>query len=917
MVDWRATEERTQGGRAPGTKIGKYEIIERLAIGGQAIVYKCRDSLLDRLVAIKQISSHLAEDPKFLDRFRREAQIMAKLSARQPTIVGLHDVVEDERGLFLVMEYVEGQTIEAVLQQMPGGLEPKAVLQLMWRLAAALHDVHAAGYIHRDIKPANIIVQEGLRPKIMDFGVAASQSGQTSMILGTTKYMAPELFESVAVDGRADIYSLGMVCYEMLLGRARFAEIFEDVVRDSHSERLRWMKWHSNKAVKAPPLNEVNPAIPATLAHIVGKMMAKDPADRYTSMEELGRAIKMAFSAKAKAGRPGRGAAAGAAQADRIDLDDTGIVPAERGPQPPPAPEYQPAPETAPIPKKRLSLTTKLVLLGVIAVSAAATIAVLMVRRAGEEAERARQAQALFDQGYTLYNAQEHEKSLELFKQAFSQYPDTDAGKKSRVVGNMARAWIELKKGNSDESTKYQKVASERLAELERTESSGSDLYKWAREQGITLIRGFGADQQNIRQFQEAYAAAAGMLERNEYDGALSRLSGIQARLLSDEDQRRLAELRAAILREQLREAVGRHLAQADRAFASGQTSLQKGAFAAATGPLSEAEKAYTLARSMLDNDRRDRKVLPMAESDAKLQQVVQRLTQLDRDRPYAAAMARAEQARIEGQRSEELAQLKAARAIQDTQQVANRIRQLELVVEREAALALRDAGKNVEAIQALQALLVKDPSDAVAKAALDDLLNDARWKAMVDAGDQAAGAGNFAAAEQHYLRANDLRSTPELVDKINSVRFEIQWARGLALVAEKKYEDARKAFDLSLQHAPGKAANVESIKGRIDRLQRYDETMEQGRGFLEAGEWLKARDTFNRAAEVLPENKDDVVVWVKTAACRSNIEKAVSARAAGDPVTARAYLKLALTDAQFEADRKKIQELMAQLQGE
>ena len=177
-------------GLPAGTKVGKYEVKERLGMGGQAIIYKCYDSILDRYVAIKQISPHLAEDPKFLKRFRREAQILARLGAEQPAIVTLHDVVEDERGLFIVMEYVEGHSLETILASNDEPIEPKAVLQILFRLAAALYDVHAAGIIHRDIKPGNIIIQEGLRPKITDFGVAASITGQTSMVMGTTKYMA-------------------------------------------------------------------------------------------------------------------------------------------------------------------------------------------------------------------------------------------------------------------------------------------------------------------------------------------------------------------------------------------------------------------------------------------------------------------------------------------------------------------------------------------------------------------------------------------------------------------------------------------------------------------------------------------------------------------------------------------------------
>ncbi|MCK4276035.1 MAG: serine/threonine protein kinase, partial [Phycisphaerae bacterium] len=176
-----------------GSKIGKYEVRWRIAIGGQAIVYKAYDSLLDRYVAVKQISSALVESPKFVERFRKEAQILGRLGEQEPAIVTIHELLEDERGLFIVTEFIEGRTIEAILDESGAAADPKMVLQILWRLAAALNAVHEAGIIHRDIKPSNIIIGEGLRPKITDFGVAASVTGQTSMVLGTTKYMAPEL----------------------------------------------------------------------------------------------------------------------------------------------------------------------------------------------------------------------------------------------------------------------------------------------------------------------------------------------------------------------------------------------------------------------------------------------------------------------------------------------------------------------------------------------------------------------------------------------------------------------------------------------------------------------------------------------------------------------------------------------------
>lgn len=133
MVEERTAQVRV--GLPKGAKVGKYEIVERLGMGGQAIVYKAHDPLLDRFVAMKQISSHLAGDEKFLERFRKEAQILAKLGNEQESIVTIHELIEEERGLFIVMEYLAGHSLEAVLNDTNGPSESKATLQIIWRLA--------------------------------------------------------------------------------------------------------------------------------------------------------------------------------------------------------------------------------------------------------------------------------------------------------------------------------------------------------------------------------------------------------------------------------------------------------------------------------------------------------------------------------------------------------------------------------------------------------------------------------------------------------------------------------------------------------------------------------------------------------------------------------------------------------------
>ncbi|NQU75963.1 MAG: serine/threonine protein kinase, partial [Planctomycetes bacterium] len=193
-------------GLPAGARIGKYEIVERIGIGGQSIVYKGYDSLLNRHVAMKQVSSHLAGDKRFIERFRREAQILARLGGEDSGIVAVYDLLENQSGLFVVMEYVPGHSLHKVLEHQRYAMPVGVAMEIIWRIANGLRVAHAEGIVHRDIKPGNVLITRDYGAKITDFGVAATVGGEDSIALGTTKYMAPELFSGSTIDARVDIY---------------------------------------------------------------------------------------------------------------------------------------------------------------------------------------------------------------------------------------------------------------------------------------------------------------------------------------------------------------------------------------------------------------------------------------------------------------------------------------------------------------------------------------------------------------------------------------------------------------------------------------------------------------------------------------------------------------------------------------
>jgi eukaryotic-like serine/threonine-protein kinase len=255
---------------------GRYEIASLLGQGGMARVFQGTDRVLDRTVAIKVLSPQFADDDQFVARFRREAQAAAGLN--HPNIVGVYDTGDQADVHFIVMEYVEGRTLRDVIRA-DGPLLPERAAEIGEAVARALSSAHQAGLVHRDIKPGNIMLTREGEVKVMDFGIARTSTGdtltQTAAILGTASYLSPEQAQGLSVDTRSDIYSLGCVLYEMLTGRAPFIGDSPVAIAYMHV-----------KEDPVPP-SRLNQDVPPTLDSVVLKCMAKNPANRYESAEEL------------------------------------------------------------------------------------------------------------------------------------------------------------------------------------------------------------------------------------------------------------------------------------------------------------------------------------------------------------------------------------------------------------------------------------------------------------------------------------------------------------------------------------------------------------------------------------------------------------------------------------------------------
>lgn len=259
----------------------RYEIMEKIGEGGMAEVYRGQDALLNRAVAIKVLRPQYANDQEFVERFRREAQAAASLS--HPNIVSIFDVGQDGGIYYIVMEYIRGENLKEIIRK-DAPLAPLKVAEIGIQICDALSCAHQNGVIHRDVKPHNILITKDGRVKVTDFGIARAANStsltETGIIIGSVHYFSPEQAKGAPVGLASDLYSLGIILYELLTGRVPF----------SGESPIATALQHINGT--ATDVCQLNRDVPAALEKIVMRALEKDPKKRYRSASEFSRALK-------------------------------------------------------------------------------------------------------------------------------------------------------------------------------------------------------------------------------------------------------------------------------------------------------------------------------------------------------------------------------------------------------------------------------------------------------------------------------------------------------------------------------------------------------------------------------------------------------------------------------------------------
>ncbi|MEM6551349.1 MAG: serine/threonine-protein kinase [Planctomycetota bacterium] len=819
-----------------GDRIDAFVIEGRIGSGGFSQVYRAHDPLLNRHVAVKQVLMPDAADPEAARAaVMREADAQRKAAAADPDLlVQLIDVVDDPRGLMLISQYVDGQSLETLLQANPAPADPRKALGIIAATAKALHAIHSQQLLHRDLKPANILIPNNGGLKITDFGLAAAIAEQQSMNLGSVRYLAPELLRGEPGDPRSDLYSLGIVAYELLAGRAAFDDAFRSITRDQHNAAMRWMKWHTNPRARAQPLTKVNPDVPEPIAQLVERLMEKEPAKRVASATELLEAIRRQLVPNGSPSEP-------------ADTNASGVIdPNAPAPRPTPAeaavaaatgaPLATAAPDTAALPKRSKLPLILAVTLGVWALAAVGFVVFTQQRTEQQrEAQRA-DAETLLASAFTALQARNHPDAARQFADLTQQFADQPRFLARAQAGQaLADAWVLYDNGEYLQLNPRIEPLQDQIRDL--GDASGA-----AAEQNDF----YAASARELRSLNTPRAATAALLvkiddaiEQDELEAALTEIGMLRDARTTLEDAESVAlialldqrEARIQSIKDE--RATTNILAEANRRFRDGRNP--------------DAAIKY-LSAQIANAGRRDVTAERARLAEYEQARTVSRATTTAQRKDEAARRADTRAAYDDAVRA-----WKEAKELTEDDDIDARIADLESLKFLAIGRAAVEANQIPEAREAFGQSLAAKPN-AAARAAIDRLDAQAKRVALLAEGDQLLSAGDFNAAIAKYREAGDANTQIAAAENQRTIKQgNDALARGEFAIALERFQNAALG-DPDNRELPQQITDLEA---RIE----FENLLTQARSALTAKRFGDAKARVREAGNVLGDAADPTLL--------------------------------------------------------
>ena len=853
-----------------GDRLGAYEIRGRIGSGGLTAVWKGYDGLLDRHVVIKQLAGELQLDEAAQQRFRADTAARMQVSGTHKTLVEIIEFLEEERGLFIVTELVDGRSLESLLNNAGGPIDAKQTLRIVGQVALALAALHKKDITHRDLNPSNILVTSTGRVKVCDFGLATLRDVKEAHDPGSVRYMAGELLnEAVQVDGRADIYALGMIAYEMLAGRAAFEQAFKAIMRDPRHQRQRWMKWHRNRRLTAPPLTKLNPEVPEMLAELVARMMAKDRDQRIDSARQVIKAIK------------------GYVVSQRLNNQETATLSPDDGSSPAGLIADRP-------PAKRKRLVPLMIVAATVGIAAViGTIVYLDVMRPAAEQRRAyEQDVKQFQAARRAFLAHRFDEARSIFERLMLQWTDDKVihrHSKAHVFLCDAQLAIGQARRQMDENMVAAAAASYRKAkeDIEKVERLGfvdPDSPNLVGDISDTIEMGMALAQHVID--------VAGLIDQRQFAESRKKLRDWRSKFaetLTAEEKRRLDAL--------------------DRRISHQETQVMIRQVIARANHLMEQEKPAQAAELLAGAKPYD----PMSP------QLADTARRVERQLRYTEALTAGEAAEMSGRLDEAIMQYRRAGALQPGETIDARIARARSRRAFQAGWRLEENGDFQAAGKAyLESLTIWNGNrQAEQGIARIDVTN---WKKLlIESGDNAADERDHESAMKYYRRALELDPDAQTQVKLEAVSIRFHVKRAQQLFGVRKLYDARAELRKVLRLDDANA-EAQQLLADYDLMDEYLQLVMAGDELRREGAFNAAKRKYLQAKALLAETSsdlDEIRRRINDVDYEGWIASARGALAAGKWARARADLMAAQNIRNTEQVRELIAEVDQQERSE